>query len=332
MTATTASCPLAESRRLVDRFSKRIGVLMWAPIPLVAASAAAVHAFDPRWYGNAIVVSILGLFALGQIVAMTQFRSLRRTGTDTIASLRVLEDLPRHPTPEAFRTAIESLPAGHVRNLVLSWIDLGVRDGANRGIQILDNARERRDLVDAKILGFHVSLNRNILKLGFLGTLIGLLFTFPPMRAAVMGLSSSGGEMKFINDIAAAIDEDAYAIQATLISIGFSFLLEAIVVQLLERLLLSFQMVDSHLGDWYLLVLHPWLQRHAPSTPRDATAAGAGSCAEAAAKAHLEFVAMEQRRLAQTVRDAAHDLARRTEELADFETRYRPWLPPETAR
>lgn len=329
MTAAQPSTPLLESRRLIERFSTRIRFLMCVPLPMIAASVAVVRYFDERWYANAIVVFILVLFAIGQIVALTQFRTLTRTSKDTLVSLKALERATEHPDPPALRAMVDALPTGHVRNLVLSWIDLGGRDAAPRGIQLLDNARERRDLIDSKILGFHVSVNRNILKLGFLGTLIGLLLTFPPMRAAVMGLSTSGGELKFINDIAAAIDEDAYAIQATLISIGFSFLLEAIIVQLLERFLLSFQMVDSHLGDWYLLELLPWLQSFSPNATESV---GASPATVAAAKAHLEFIADEHRRISQSVREARRDLERRNEELSDFERRYRQWLPPETAR
>lgn len=325
----TSSCPLEQSRILLARFSTRIRILSWAPLPLLAGSVAALQYFDARWYANVVVVAIFALFLLCVLVASSQFRSLRRTSRETILSLKTLERLEDHPDPKAFREAVCGLPASHVRNLVISWIDLGANGNEARGIQILDNARERRDLLDGKLLGIHVALNRNILKIGFIGTLVGLLLTFPPMRAAVMGLSSSGGEMKFISDIATSIDEDAYAIQATLVSMGFSFFLEVMVVQLLERLLLSFQMVDSLLGDWYILRLHPWI---AARSGRKETESVKNDAAEEAARAQLEFVATEHRRLALSMRDAQRELSRRGEDLAEFESRYRAWLPPETAR
>lgn len=318
--------PLEHSRRLLERFVVRIRILTWGPLPLLVGSILAVRYFDPHWYSNLVLVAMLALFGIGQIVAFTQLRNLNKGGRTALEALKTLERLHDHPDPRAFRETVIGLPNSHVRSLVLSWLDLGTRGGESRGLQILDNARERRELIDGKLLGFHVSLNRNILKLGFLGTLIGLLLTFPPMRAAVMGLSSSGGEMRFIKDIAAAIDEDAYAIQATLISMGLSFLLEALVVQLLERLLLNFQMVDSLLGDWYILSLHPWLQAHEPAA--HATESGRSAEAAEAARAHLDFVATEHGRIVQTVRDAKRELERRTEELSEFENRYRQWLPP----
>lgn len=330
MTPTAHSASLEQSTHLLDRFAFQMRVLSWAPLPLMAGSILAVRFFDPRWYSNAIIVAMLALFTAGQIAALLQFRTLEKGGRTAAESIRALMRMAEHPDPDAFRRAVFALPLSHVRNLVLSWIDLGTRAGDTRGLQLLDNARERRDLADGKILGFHVSLNRNILKLGFLGTLIGLLLTFPPMRAAVMGLGDSGGELKFINDIAAAIDEDAYAIQATLIAMGFSFLLEAVIVQILERLFLSFQMVDSHLGDWYILSLLPWLQSHSPAQGSEAVAQAAPARSEE--RAHLDFVAAEHGRIAQTVRDAERDLQRRRQELSDFESRYRQWLPRETSK
>jgi hypothetical protein len=330
MTTTAHSASLEHCTHLLNRFSFQMRVLSWVPLPLMAGSVLAVRYFDPRWYSNAIIVAMLALFTAGQIVALLQFLSLARGGRTAEESIRTLMRMAEHPDPEAFRKTVFALPPSHVRNIVLSWIDLGHRAGETKGLQLLDNARERRDLADGKILGFHVSLNRNILKLGFLGTLIGLLLTFPPMRAAAMGLGASGGELKFINDIAAAIDEDAYAIQATLIAMGFSFLLEAIVVQILERLFLNFQMVDSHMGDWYILSLLPWLQSHAPASVAEAGPQVATARSEE--RAHLDFVATEHGRIAQTVRDAERDLERRRQELSDFEARYRQWLPRETSK
>lgn len=328
MKSPAPTCPLDLSRSLLERFERRIRILGWAPLPILAGSVAAVRYFDPTWYSNAVVVAILALFTIGQIAALFQFRTLRANSRATCVALKALERMADHPDPRAFREALEQSPPSHARNLVVHWIDLGAKGNEARGVQLLENARERRDLADAKLLGVHVSLNRNILKLGFLGTLVGLLLTFPPMRAAVMGLSSSGGELKFISDIAAAIDEDAYAIQATLISMGFSFLLEALVVQLLERLLVSFQMVDSHLGDWYLLRLHPWLASHSNSE----TDSVSPRAVEDADRARREIVASEHRRAVQAVRDARRELDRRGEELAEFEARNRPWLPSEPTR
>lgn len=312
-----SSRPLVQSRDILDRLSLRTRLLAWAPLPMIVLGAGVLHYFDPRWYLSVVLVAILALFAFGQVVAFLQFRTLSRTSGRTIRALAALERLEEHPDPHAFRACLQALEPGHVRDLVLSWLDLGERGNEGRGLQLLEHARERRDILDSKLLGVHVSLNRNILKLGFLGTLVGLLLTFPPMRAAVMGLSSSGGEMKFINDIAAAIDEDAYAIQATLISMGFSLFLEALVLQLLERLLVGFQLVDSHLGDWYILGLRPWLARFAPNAVTESVAGGSSARAEQA-----EFALREKARLEQAARDARREHERRQEDLAEFESRH----------
>lgn len=313
------SRPLALSRDILERLSVRTRLLAWAPLPMLLLGTAVLQYFDHRWYANVVLVAILVLFAFGQVVAFRQFRTLSRTSRHTIQALAALERLEDHPDPAAFRGCVQALAPGHVRDLVLSWLDLGERGNEGRGLHLLENARERRDILDSKLLGVHVSLNRNILKLGFLGTLVGLLLTFPPMRAAVMGLSNSGGEMKFINDIAAAIDEDAYAIQATLISMGFSLFLEALVLQLLERLLVGFQLVDSHLGDWYILGLRPWLARFSAEMGTESVSGGAAS-SDGAGQA--EFARQEKARLEQAARDARREHERRQEDLAEFESRH----------
>jgi len=317
--------PLAQSRIVLTRMSLQARLLAWAPLPILLLAIWVVRFFDPHWYTNVILTTILALFAVGQFVAIRQFLNLSRGTRSMLRTLGVLESLGTHKTIESFRTALEGLPSGHIRDLVVSWLCLGSgRGNDGRGLQLHENARERRDVLDSKLLGIHVSLNRNILKLGFLGTLVGLLLTFPPMRAAVMGLSASGGEMKFIKDIAAAIDEDAYAIQATLVSLGLSFFLEAMVVQLLERLLVSYQVVDSHLADWYILELRPWLESMAPSSVTESVGGGSQENAAASQRA---FVAAERARMEQALLEAKREHERREEELQGFEARYRDQIP-----
>lgn len=188
--------------------------------------------------------------AVGQLAACRQFLASRRSVRETLAALTLLERADDHANTEAFRRVLGALPPGHVRDLVLHWLELGATAPETRALHLFENARERREIQEGKLVGFHVSLNRNIMKLGFLGTLVGLLLTFPPMRAAVMGLADSGGEMRFIaDDMAKAIDEDAYAIQATLVSMGFSLFLEAIVpCRRSKRLLVGFQLVNWPTG------------------------------------------------------------------------------------
>jgi DNA repair exonuclease SbcCD ATPase subunit len=105
----------------------------------------------------------------------------------------------------------------------------------------------------------HATLNRTTLKLGFLGTLIGIILTFPPMKRAVLGLSASDGELKFIRDIAMAIDGDQYAILSTLVATGLSILIEFVTIQFLERLFLGLGTVVSRVNEWNTLTLQPVL-------------------------------------------------------------------------
>jgi len=322
-----ADCPLERSRTILRRLSGRLRLVAWAPLPVLAASVALLHRFDPRWYANVVLLAILALFSAGQIAAFCQFLSLRRAVARTVAALAALERADDHPDAAAFRRALGQLPPGHVRDLVLNWLELGARAPEGRGIHLFENARERREIQEGKLVGFHVSLNRNIMKLGFLGTLVGLLLTFPPMRAAVMGLSDSGGEMRFISDIAKAIDEDAYAIQATLVSMGFSLFLEAMVLQALERLLVGFQLVDSHLSDWYLLRLRPWLSRRAEDDDQTESVDPAPASRRDPSSTRKAFVAEEKSRLEQSLREARRELERRGGDLAEFVSRHRAWLP-----
>lgn len=319
-------CPLERSRTILLRLSRRLHLVAWAPIPVLGASVLLLHRFDPRWYSNVVLVAILVLFAVGQLAACRQFLALRRSVGETLAALARLERADDHPDPDAFRRALGTLPPGHVRDLVLHWLELGAAAPETRALHLFENARERREIQEGKLVGFHVSLNRNIMKLGFLGTLVGLLLTFPPMRAAVMGLAGSGGEMRFIADIAKAIDEDAYAIQATLVSMGFSLFLEAMVLQALERLLVGFQLVDSHLADWYLLRLRPWMARRAAEGGTDSVDPVPAVRPDPSA-ARKAYVAEEKARLEQSMREARRELERRNSDLAEFESRHHAWLP-----
>jgi hypothetical protein len=81
------------------------------------------------------------------------------------------------------------------------------------------------------------------------------------MKRAVLGLSDSDGELKFIRDIALAIDGDQYAILSTLVATGLSILVEFVTIQMLERLLLGFDVVNSNINDWNALTLQPAIDR-----------------------------------------------------------------------
>jgi hypothetical protein len=88
------------------------------------------------------------------------------------------------------------------------------------------------------------------------------------MKRAVLGLSGSDGELMFIRDIALAIDGDQYAILSTLIATGISILVESVTLQILERLLAGFDLVQSHVNDWDATVLQPVIRKQAEEQAR----------------------------------------------------------------
>src|SRR5690606_11771493 len=146
---------------------------------------------------------------------------------------------------------------GSLRDLVLNWLDLGGR-GSKAGYDtLLEESLGRRSIGDSRMLSLHATINRTTLKLGFLGTLIGIILTFPPMKRAVLGLSDSDGELKFIRDIALAIDGDQYAILSTLVATGLSILIEFITIQMLERIFLGQDLVQSRVNEWNVMTLQP---------------------------------------------------------------------------
>ncbi len=251
------TCPLEEACKELSTLRGRVLYAMLLPGVLTLVSIVMVRRFDHQFLENPILVTILGLFLVGQAVLTWQLNLLRRRATTGMEVLSHLKEAGPVVDLRALETRLLSVQIDPMRDLVLSWIDLERHFEGNGGQEILQNSIDRRLLRDHTEIGVHAMLNRVVLKIGFLGTLIGLLFTFPPMKRAVLGLSGSGGEMTFIKDIAKAIDEDAYAIQATLVATGLSLLLETLVVQVLERFYGRFELVESLLSDWNLLVLRP---------------------------------------------------------------------------
>lgn len=248
-------CPLELARRELSTLRVLVVWTLVLPVLVAVSSVLLVWAFDRGFLHNPIVVAVLGLFLVGQAFLLAQLRRLLGRVRSGIMVLAVLKEAGERPDLPRLERSLQALPTDPLRDLVLGWIALGRDFGGDGSSEFLRNAIDRRAVGDEADLGVHGLINRVVLKVGFLGTLIGLLLTFPPMKRAVLGLSGSGGEMTFIRDIAKAIDEDAYAIQATLVATGFSLLLETLVVQILERFYGRFELVESHLSDWNLTVL-----------------------------------------------------------------------------
>jgi hypothetical protein len=263
---------------------------------------------------------------------------VRNTGK----SIQILAEAGDEPDLAALRQRLlESAPAGHMRDLLLRWIELGLRGEVAGSESLLNNAWDRRSHLDNSSISLHVSMNRTTLKLGFLGTLYGLILTFPPMQRAVLGLADSAGELRFIKDISSAIDGDQFAIAATLGATMLSILIELVTIQILERALSGFDLVNSHINDWNLTRLQPWVRKRYGTAARSRQAVEAQAALELKlSQAHaeidrnlgraLEAIARTTKQLDELARVQA-SVGRRISELVDFEKQYRGFIEAKAA-
>jgi hypothetical protein len=236
------------------------------PVPVIIIAAISMVTVNVFVFQNAFLALFLGIifvvFGAGQLIALRQLRAMRGSLASAEKTVQAMIEAGAEPDLEALRDRLNTeVPEGPIRDLVLRWTELGV-DGRTDGYEmLLDDALDRRAILDSRMLGLHGTINRTTLKLGFLGTLIGIILTFPPMKRAVLGLSDSDGELKFIRDIALAIDGDQYAILSTLIATGLSILVEFVTIQTLERILNGFDLVQSDVNDWNTVCLQPAVAR-----------------------------------------------------------------------
>lgn len=232
----------------LERNSK---LALWLPLPLMLFSLWSFSLFMPKWWKDPFVDAIMFVFVFGQILCVLHHRSFLRGSANCRKVLLALTQVNSGGFP-AVTASLQKLPSGHFRDLMLRVL-LPLRKGETTLAQtLLDSAANRRAVVENRRLGQHIGLNRTILKLGFLGTLIGLLWTFPPMKNAILALTSSDGELKFMTDIAHAIDGDYFAIFTTLIATGLSILVEMISIQMVERSFGRFENMNSHTEEWLL--------------------------------------------------------------------------------
>jgi biopolymer transport protein ExbB/TolQ len=246
------------------RKSLRLGLLL--PLPIILAAGITMVLANIFLLQNAFLAFFLAIiflvFVAGQAVALSQLVRLRKSLDSTEKTIRALVEAGTEPDLQTLRDRLEEdVPEGLLRDLILRWTELGIRGSEGGYDTLLDDALDRRAIEDNRMLTLHATINRTTLKLGFLGTLIGIILTFPPMKRAVLGLSDSDGELKFIRDIALAIDGDQYAILSTLIATGLSILVEFVTIQLLERILHGLDMVQSDVNDWNAMCLQPAIAR-----------------------------------------------------------------------
>ncbi|MBK8803931.1 MAG: hypothetical protein IPN71_18140 [Fibrobacteres bacterium] len=330
-----ADHPLNSGIKILQRLRTRAFVSLLLPCSLAVAAFFAIRHFDPNFLQNPVLVALYVLFTIGQIVLLVQLLMLIRESALAAQVLSALKSAGSALDTRKLSSTLEGLPPSDCRDLVLAWLDMGLCHEVEVGLELLRNSTGRRGLVEHRRLGIHALINRTVMKLGFLGTLVGLLLTFPPMKRAILGLSDSDGEMRFIHDIAQAIDEDAYAIQATLVATALSLALEAISVQVLESFFRDFEQVDTHLADWNIGVLRPAIKGAQADPICDGTGLDPAAVAQRLAQAQKllddQLVALAgsiqgSHRLIEGLGKSQQALSARIDELAAWESDYRRFL------
>ena len=334
--------PLQQARFALMRIRRLARNSSFVPIPVIALAALAFFKYEAHWYLNPFLALIFAIFLIGQVMAVLQMRKVQAGVRSTGKSVQILAEAGDEPDLALLRQKLlDNAPPGHMRDLLLRWIELGLRGETVGSESILNNAWDRRSHLDNSSVSLHVSMNRTTLKLGFLGTLYGLILTFPPMQRAVMGLADSEGELRFIKDISSAIDGDEFAIAVTLGATALSILIELVTIQILERVLGGFDLVNSHINDWNLTRLQPWVRKRHGLAARQKQAVEAQTAFELKmSQAHseidrnlgraLEAIARTTKQLDQLAMVQAA-VGRRIAELVDFEKQYRGFIEAKTA-
>jgi hypothetical protein len=263
-------------------------ILKWAglpPLPLILLGAALLQFFSPGhaatateaalapWYRDVFLLAIFAVYVFGQAVALSQARTLGRGLRKVKTVLQAMGGANASPGASAaflhdLQARIQAARApGHLSDLVLQWLRLGLAGDAAPINSLMERGAWRRAKSVEKKIALHATLNRTMLKLGFLGTLIGLIVTFPPMKLAILTLDPKNAEKgaSFVQHIAGAIDGDQYAILTTLIATGFSLFIELLTIQILRTLCARFETVNASVDEWCLVELQPAIRRMAES-------------------------------------------------------------------
>lgn len=208
-----------------------------------------------NWYDDPFTVVIVSLFIFGQVLGLLQYfqyfikaRAVSKL-TKAIDKRKTVET--ETDLKELSETILKEAPNSDEKHLLLNWLDAKTKSRRSSSTELTDSAFNRHELKREKTAYLHILINRMTLKLGFLGTLIGLLMTFPAMQGAMRNLAESDGEMKFISDIIEAIKGDQYAILTTMLATFLSIIAEFITIQLITRLSINFELVMGYFSDWY---------------------------------------------------------------------------------
>lgn len=236
--------------------------LVLLPPLLIALVTSAFFWYEAKWYHDPFLVIIYSIFIVGQVVALFQYPSINKRLRAHRFNMGLLQRAQLDDLAEfssLFQKQAKDCPE---KELILNWAKMGQTGDYHSAQNMMENSRDVQDIQSHQSVGLHNLLNRLTLKMGFLGTLIGLVQTFPPMKKAILGLADKDGQMQFIKDIAKAIDGDEYAILTTLVATALSILVESLSVHILEKNYGKLDMNFSHLHSWFINHMRPVIQKN----------------------------------------------------------------------
>ncbi len=320
-----------------SRHYKTLGIGIFVPILLVIGVIGLLFFFQDELYGNVswfrdpFTVLIVGLFAFGQFLALKQFFAwFSNAGkvNKLVSAIAQARDLDKLSDLVALGEKIRAtVPHSDTRSLVLNWLDYRGDSTEKRNDVLENNSYVRMDLTKEKISYFHVLMNRVTLKLGFVGTLIGLMMTFPAMKRAIQALPESGGEMTFVTDICRAIDGDQFAILTTLVATVLSLLAEFMTIQMINRFSVNEEMIMSYLTDWYHTRVEP-LYSHGANDSVGRIESSFSRAEELLAQNMQVLTSLAKKNAEQlaSLSDFHATIEKRVSELESYETHYRSLL------
>lgn len=213
------------------------------------------------WIKDIFLLAIIALLVFGQIFAFQTFRSIHNGSLKVTDFLEALKSVSASASLQRFKEILQTQQPGHLKDIVMRWIGLGMQGETQLLPSMMENAAVRRSELVDKHLSNHIGINRTMLKIGFIGTLIGLLITFPPMKDAILSLNKAAGDMGFTSEIAKAIDGDAYAILITLLATAYSVFIELFIIQALKTVYNKFEMVNNYVDEWCLTEYIPLVNK-----------------------------------------------------------------------
>lgn len=245
------------NQKEITQSLRQLHVVKLLPIVLIALVTVSFYLYNEKWFYDPFLVLIFLIFLLGQVISFFQYPAFTKRLKASSALFKILQKKELKSLSELgddIQKIVADIPE---KTLLLNWVELGKKGDYQSSSQVLETTRDVQDNHIQRSVGLHVLLNRLTLKMGFLGTLIGLVQTFPPMKKAILGLADKDGQMQFIKDIASAIDGDEYAILTTLVATGLSILVESFSIFILEKQFSQFDDSLTKLHNWYLINLKP---------------------------------------------------------------------------